>query len=250
MKNLARRLFRSFGLEVRKIKDWQPPPDISETDAAIIRKVSDYTMTSTERQIALLDAVRHITTTGVPGCYVECGTWRGGSSMAAALELIRIGDTSRDLFLYDTFEGMSPPTDADRTVYGHGARELLNGSKPTLGVDLWCWSPLEDVRRNMESTGYPKEKIHLVKGKIEDTVPELAPQEPIALLRLDTDWYESTKHELDHLYPLLSPGGIMIIDDYGHWQGARKAVDEWLSQQQPRPFLHRIDYTGRLLVKP
>ncbi len=100
----------------------------------------------------------------------------------------------------------------------------------------------------MLSTGYPKEKIHLIKGKVEDTIPENIPKE-IALLRLDTDWYESTKHELIHLFPLLKPNGILIIDDYGHWEGARKAVDEYISDNNIHILLNRIDYSGRISVK-
>ena len=92
-------------------------------------------------------------------------------------------------------------------------------------------------------------RVHLIKGMVEQTIPHDAPDQ-IALLRLDTDWYESTAHELKHLYPRLANRGIMIIDDYGHWQGARMAVDEFIQAQDFKPFLHRIDYTGRLIVKP
>jgi O-methyltransferase len=90
--------------------------------------------------------------------------------------------------------------------------------------------------------------VRLVKGKVEDTVPKNAP-EKIALLRLDTDWYESTRRELVHLFPRLVPGGVLIIDDYGHWQGARKAVDEYIAGNQVKILLNRVDYTGRIGVK-
>ena len=107
---------------------------------------------------------------------------------------------------------------------------------------------LEEVQKNMSLTKYPTEKIHFVKGKVEDTIPDKAP-EKIAILRLDTDWYESTKHELEYLFPRLIEGGILIIDDYGHFEGSRIAVDEYLEKNNIHDFLHRIDYTGRLLVK-
>jgi O-methyltransferase len=100
----------------------------------------------------------------------------------------------------------------------------------------------------MASTGYDKQKVHFHQGKVELTIPAAAPDQ-IALLRLDTDWYESTRHELEHLYPRLSPGGILIIDDYGHWSGARKATDEYIEKYAPSLFLARIDYTGRIAVK-
>lgn len=99
----------------------------------------------------------------------------------------------------------------------------------------------------MAATGYPKDNIIFIKGKVEQTIPGTLPGK-IALLRLDTDWYESTKHELNHLYPLLEKAGILIIDDYGAWQGARKAVDEYFSTNGP-VYLHRLDFTGRLVIK-
>jgi hypothetical protein len=99
------------------------------------------------------------------------------------------------------------------------------------------------------STGYPADRLHLVQGKVEDTLPGAAPAR-IALLRLDTDWYESTRHELVHLYPRLVPNGVLIIDDYGDWVGAKEAVDEYFAAQPFQPFLSRMDHTGRLAIKP
>lgn len=204
-------------------------------------------MTSPERQAALVHAVRHIVRRGVGGCLVECGVWRGGSSMAAALTLIREGDVGRALYLFDTFEGMTPPAGADRTADGTPARLLLDRDPDRTGP-VWAVAGLDEVRRNMTSTGYPSDRVHLVKGPVEETLPARSPPGPIALLRLDTDWYGSTKHELVHLFPLVSEGGVLIIDDYGHWAGARKAVDEYFASQPRHYYLHRIDYTGRLII--
>ena len=104
------------------------------------------------------------------------------------------------------------------------------------------------VKKNMASTDYPEENIIYIKGKIEETLPGYIPGK-ISILRLDTDWYESTKHELEHLYPILSPGGVLIIDDYGHFAGARKAVDEYFSGLEKPPYMSRIDYSGRIIIK-
>jgi hypothetical protein len=104
------------------------------------------------------------------------------------------------------------------------------------------------VKELIGSSGYPDAKVHYVVGRVEDTVPDGAPSE-IALLRLDTDWYESTKHELVHLYPRLTPGGVLIIDDYGHWAGCRKAVDEYFSERGRHLLFSRIDYAGRIALK-
>ena len=89
----------------------------------------------------------------------------------------------------------------------------------------------------------------MVKGKVEDTLPGHAPDH-IAVLRLDTDWYASTKHEMEHLYPRLARGGVLIIDDYGHWAGSRQAVDEYLAEHGIHLLLNRTDYTGRMALKP
>jgi O-methyltransferase len=223
------------------------PPDVAPEDGAILRRVADFTMTGIERPLALLHAVRYLAHRGVAGSIVECGVWKGGSMMATALALMDEGDSARDLYLYDTFEGMSPPTDADATTDGTPASVHLDRDEK--GTGYWCRAGIDEVRANMASTGYPEARIHYVKGPVEQTIPEKLPPGPVALLRLDTDWYESTRHELIHLFPLLAPGGVLIVDDYGHWQGAKKAVDEYLATLPRVPYLHRIDYTGRLLIK-
>ena len=170
--------------------------------------------------------------------------------MAIAQTLLKRGDVSRRLYLYDTFEGMTEPDSRDVARDGTLAADLLSAAKRLQDRNLshvWAFASLEDVQRNMALVGYPREQIFFVKGPVEETIPRIVP-ETIALLRLDTDWYASTKHELVHLYPRLMPGGVLMIDDYGHWSGARKATDEYFSGA--RLFLNRIDYTGRLAIKP
>jgi hypothetical protein len=224
------------------------PPDFSAEDIATLEAVAPYTMTSPERVVSLLRAVEYITRAQIPGDIVECGVWRGGSMMAVARALQRLRDTSRSLFLFDTYEGMSPPTEADRSYRGELADTLLS-TQPKEGSWIWAVAQLEGVQGVMERSGYPQERVKFIKGKVEETLPQEAP-ERLALLRLDTDWYESTKHELEHLYPRLSPGGVLIIDDYGHWEGARRAVDEYIAQHRLPLLLQRIDYTGRIAIKP
>jgi hypothetical protein len=251
MKRFVRKILHSFGLDVVRHRPLPAapslPPDLVDEDRAVLERIAGYTMTSVERQIALVQAVRYLSRRGVEGCCIECGVWRGGSSMAIALTLAQEGDTGRRLYLFDTYEGMTPPTAADTTMDGVSARTHLDRDADKTGN--WCVAGLDEVRGNMASTGYPPDRVHFVKGAIEATIPAQAPDGPIALLRLDTDWYESTRHELTHLFPLLVEGGILVIDDYGHWAGARKAVDEYFGGQPRHFYLHRIDYTGRLLIK-
>ena len=168
--------------------------------------------------------------------------------MAVAETLLRAGDTSRSLYLFDTFEGMPPPTENDVDIDGVTAGSLLDRSDKESDESVWCRATLDVVKKALGSTGYPSEKIHFIKGMVEKNIPHFAP-EKIALLRLDTDWYESTKHEMEHLFPRLSRGGVLIIDDYGHWQGARKAIDEYLEKNDVKILLNRIYYTSRIAVK-
>jgi len=221
--------------------------DFSDTDIAIINAVAPYTMTSPERIVGLVRAIEHLVQAGISGNIVECGVWKGGSTMAAALTLLRLGDSGRTLHLFDTFEGMPPAAEIDRDYAGRPADENKQGS-PWLTGDAWCFAGLEEVQKNLTSTGYPAERLRFVPGRVETTIPEHAP-ERIALLRLDTDWYESTRHELEHLYPRLVPGGVLILDDYGYWQGARHATDEYLGRLEKRPLLCRIDSCARIAVK-
>jgi O-methyltransferase len=215
--------------------------------AEVIKRVRRQTMTTAPRIAALCDGVEYLVRAGIGGAIVECGVWRGGSMMAAALTLIRMGETDRDLYLFDTFAGMPQPGETDESspydgysIHKRWRRKRRSG---------WVAVEVEQVRQNVESTGYPPERIHLVEGMVEETLPERAPQS-IALLRLDTDWYGSTRHELEHLYPLLASRGVLIVDDYGHYPGARRAVDEYFAASGEPVLLHRIDYTGRIAVKP
>jgi O-methyltransferase len=215
-----------------------------------IREVAGYTQTTPERIVALRDAVRYVARSGLPGDIVECGVWRGGSMMVIANELVRQGVTDRRLWLYDTYTGMTAPTDDDITVTGRtGAEwvdsELAKPEKDSTGV---TGVSLATVRANVASTGYPAERQTYVVGPVEETLLTGELPERIALLRLDTDFYESTKAEMEQLYPRLVPGGILILDDYGYWQGARKAVDDYFADNAA--LLVRLDNSARLVVKP
>lgn len=228
------------------------PADASPEDRAILDRALPYTMTGEARLQALVDGVRHCERRAIPGAFAECGVWRGGSVLAMILTLQELGAEGRDLYLYDTFDGMTEPTaldvshdDAALATWRDAQQEGTRPWAEVFGPEQYDESAVRDT---LLATGYPSERIHLVKGPVEETVPASAPTE-LALLRLDTDWYESTRHELEHLYPRLAEGGVLIIDDYGHWEGARRAVDEYFEHHAPRPLLARVDYTGRMAVK-
>jgi O-methyltransferase len=222
------------------------PHDFDDEAKAIIEAVRPFTMTSPDKLFALITATRYVATHAIPGDFVECGVWRGGSMHAVARTLAARGETSRDLHLFDTYEGMPPAGERDVRHDGRPAAELLETLPRT--SKTWAVASLDDVRDGFRSVPYPAERVHFVAGRVEETVPAHAP-ERIALLRLDTDWYESTRHELEHLYPRLASGGVLILDDYGWWKGAREAVDEWLAASGERLLLVRAG-SGRIAVRP
>lgn len=230
----------------------QRPPTTSDADWRIIEEARQRSMTGDERMQALIDSVRYLVARGVEGDLVECGVWLGGSVLAMIRTLQDMGVDDRDVWLYDTFEGMSEPTELDSTRFAdESALDSWNRAKQE-GETLWPFWFGEDtfsedkVRALLYATGYPRERLHFVRGKVEDTIPGEVP-ERIALLRLDTDWYESTRHELEHLYPRLARAGVLILDDYGHWDGARRAVDEYFAREPL--LLTRVDYACRVVVK-
>ena len=206
MKELIQKALALFGLRLIVINRHAAPdllPEIHET----FERCRPFTMTSFERIAAVCAAVEYTVANGIRGDFVECGVWRGGSSMAAALTYLRLGRSDVDFYLFDTYEGMSAPTEYDFDAHtGRSAKSLLEGAGKDEGV--WAYAPLADVQANLGSTGYPSDRLHFIQGKVEDTVPAAAPT-AISILRLDTDWYESTKHELEQLFPRLTPGGVL-----------------------------------------
>ncbi len=226
------------------------PKDILADDRflRIYRICRPFTMTTAERMFSLYQAVKYIEENNIPGDFVECGVWKGGSCMLMALTLIELKNTTRKIYLYDTFEGMSEPTEKDVEVGGSGASALLNNADKDDPNSIWCYSAIDEVKKNIFQSGYPSENFILVKGKVEDTIPGITPQK-LSLLRLDTDWYESTYHELNHLYNLLEKNGILIIDDFGFWEGAKKAVLQFFKEKNLHPLINRIDDTGRIIIK-
>jgi hypothetical protein len=221
--------------------------DFSDFEKEVIERIKPFTMTSPERIVSLVRAVDYIEKNKISGDIVECGVWKGGSMMAALLSLIENGSKSRQAFLYDTYEGMSEPTKEDRSFKEDSALKAYI-DKTSYWERIKCFSTLEEVQNNLSAINYPNNKIHYIKGKVEETIPGDIPDE-IAILRLDTDWYESTLHELNYLYPKLTDGGVLIIDDYGHWKGCRKAVDEYFQKHNIQIYLSRIDYTCRIGIK-
>jgi O-methyltransferase len=249
IKRIINRVVNSAGYNIVKATK-KFLPDMDQDFRPVFESCKDYTMTSAERMYNLYKAVEYVIKNNIKGDFVECGVWRGGSAMIIAHTLMKLDVRDRNIFLYDTYEGMSEPGGYDIDYKGRDAKKIMHNSKVDKGKEnsIWCYAGIEDVKKNLYSTDYPKDKFFFIKGKVEETIPGNIPT-AISLLRLDTDWYESTYHELKCLYPLLEKSGILIIDDYGHWQGARKAVDEYFLEINNPVLLSRIDSTGRMTIK-
>ena len=246
LKALVRRAAHALGFEVVRLRD--TVLDASAQDLEIARTVAPYTVTSAQAVHTLLNAIDFVNARGIPGSVVECGVGKGGSVMAAALKLKALGTQDRDIYLFDTFAGMTEPGDEDLSYRGEPARDQYREQRIDERTTDWCHGSLIEVTEAVTGTGYDPARLHFIEGKVEDTLPAQAP-ERIALLRLDTDWYRSTRHELVHLFPRLSPGGVLIIDDYGYWQGARKAVDEYIRENDLKLMLHKVDHSSRIAIK-
>ena len=195
----------------------------------IILKVHDCTMITFNSLFSFIEAVRYVNRWQIPGAIVECGVWRGGAIMAAALTLEQLSVTDRTFYLYDTFCGMPEPSEHDSRFWGSvNPQEKFRLLQTGPDSSDWCRASLDEVKQNLATIQYDFNRFKFVEGKVEETIPGTLPDE-IAILRLDTDWYESTKHEMIHLFPRLVSKGVLIVDDYHTWSGSKKAVDEYLT---------------------
>lgn len=227
-----------------KKKNFKKEKAINQEEYEIIKLGMQYSMASWERLYANLNSIKYLIKAEIEGSIVECGVWRGGSMLTMLKTLKQFSATNRDVYLYDTFTGMSAPSKEDGNFAHEKFKELQTGVEES----NWCYADLNVVKSTIKLVDYPQEKIHFVKGKIEDTVPNTMPDR-ISLLRLDMDWHDPTLHALTYLYPKVEPGGVIILDDYGHWEGCKLAVDRFFEEMNINILLNRIDYTGRIGIK-
>jgi hypothetical protein len=263
LKKIIRRFLLFFNLEVSRIKS-PYHQDMNEEFIKIYEECERFTTTPIERMFVLYKLVKHIVKNKIPGDFVECGVWQGGSCMLMAKTLLLLGDTQRKIYLYDTFDGYSEPTSKDiEIISGKPVNEVLEDKAAIMfyheyhqkdvvedkSNDIkWCYAPIDVVKKNLGSTGYPQENIIFVEGKVEDTIPKTIPDQ-IALMRLDTNWYESTKHELTFMYPIIVKHGVICFNDYGHFQGAQDAYKEYWEENKIESCLIRTDYANRVAIK-
>lgn len=222
-------------------------PELGPEGEELLGAARGLSMTAPVAQWELIQAIRYIEGNRIPGDIVECGVWRGGNLVIAGLLRQRMG-FDRKLWAFDTFAGMTAPSSADFKPAEDLDVEEKFASLNRDDHNDWCMASEEEVLHNFKSRVGTSD-LRTVKGPVEETLkrPENLPEQ-IAILRLDTDFYESTKAEMEILYPRLAKGGVLIVDDYGEWAGARKAVDEYFAGQPV--WLHYVTHTVRLMIKP
>lgn len=263
-----------FGRELRKVKKRQKgvPTFYDDYNHAIgydleseanegIALVRKNTMLPYVNLLTLYEQVVYCENNGIEGDFVECGVWKGGATGLMAYTNLKKGKKRRDIHLFDAFTEICAPdaeVDGDRAVEeiktALGTKAKVSGElQPMTGLYDRFGGPgtIEDNKTLLEEViRYPKEKIHYHVGWFQDTMPEASKQiGKIAILRLDGDWYASTKICLDYLYDKVVDGGFIIIDDYGAYDGCKKAVDEFLANRNINVFINYSSESCRYWIK-
>ena len=252
-REIIKNIINKFNFKIEHKNSWYKRnehfiAEISDLELEILKNISYYSMSTPANHWAIIQSIKHIKENSIKGDLVECGVWRGGN-LILFKKLIDQHKLDKKIFAFDTFEGMPEPTINDYDLKDIKAQQIYDNYK-TKDIK-WCYSTLEEVKKNIFKF-YPDydESFKFIEGKVETTLKNSKNLlDQISLLRLDTYFYESTKIELEILYPKLSSGGVLIIDDYGHWKGSRKAVDEYFELDKNFMWLHRIDYASRILIK-
>lgn len=192
-----------------------------------------HTMIGRKRLENIQVCLESVLNDNIPGDVIETGVWRGGSTIFMRGILKAYGVTDRLVWVADSFEGLPPP-DADNYPADKGM-EFSNIPELAVSVDK--------VRDNFSRYGLLDDQVRFLKGFFRDTLPT-AQIERLALLRLDGDLYESTMQGLTYLYPKVSVGGFVIVDDYGALDACKRAVHDYLDSETLRPQIQRVDWTG------
>ena len=254
IRRIIKSIFGKFGYTVintnlfESLNKRSVPYDMETDFKEIYVKAKNFTMASLSQNYTMYKATEYVINNNIPGDIIECGVWKGGNMMISAYTLLKLRSVEKILYLFDTYEGMSKPSRKDIRSYDNKPASEISKIHEKNDFEKWDYASLEEVKRNLYSTKYPQEKILFIKGKVEDTIPKTIP-EKISILRLDTDFYESTYHELVHLYPKLSINGVLIIDDYGYWKGQKEAVDQYFKEHNIYHFLIRLGDQGRMAIK-
>lgn len=246
IKNILNNIFSLFGVTIIKKSSVKKlnleilkEPIIEDEFKYYTKKIEDIFGKgySANSLYSVYSLCRYIYENKIDGDLIECGVYEGACVAMMLIYFSEKNDFSRNIYLYDTFEGMTKPSKNDH--YFINDKKLYEG-------DNFC--SLDDVKSNLSSINYDKSKIHYIKGDVAQTLQKNNHQ-VIALLRLDTDFYESTLNELNYLYKSVISGGFIIYDDYGHWRGQNEAVNYFHQKNNIKPLLVRTSRKERIEIK-
>jgi len=251
MKKIIKLFLNKIGYNVSKINELENkiPIEASNFEINLINQVKEFSMCDYKNLYLSTQVAKYVKEKNIEGDVVECGVWKGGNLMIFN-SLIKFYEMKKQIFAYDTFEGMTKPSNIDLDFKGNLANDLLAKTKvySNNNDNIWCYSTLDNVKNNIKKITGEISNINFIKGDVLETLDiKINLPKKISILRLDTDFYESTKKELQVLFPLLQNGGILIIDDYGYWSGAKKAVDEYFENKYY--FKHVINCSCRMIIK-
>ncbi|WP_440648615.1 TylF/MycF/NovP-related O-methyltransferase [Candidatus Pelagibacter sp. HIMB1521] len=223
--------------------------ELSNNDNEMIKTISRYSMTPKIRIFTLIQSLKHVNQKNIDGDFVECGVWKGGNIILFKKFLEKeFKNKNKTIYAYDTFEGMTEPTSDDYDLKNNKKASQILKKDKSKKSNSWGVCTIENVKRNILNETGNLDNIKFIKGNVEDTLNEEKNLPlKISILRLDTDWYLSTKKELEVMFSRVISGGIIIIDDYGHWSGSKKAVDEFFKDKYV--WMHYVDYACRLIIK-
>ena len=252
IKIVIKKLLNLLDLEIIN-KKFHPtkwiPIEINNEEIKIINQCKKYSMGGELRMSVLINLVKLINQKKIKGDFVECGVWRGGNIILFQKLIEYFSIKNKIIYGYDTFEGMTPPSKFDIYQNKKTAKFLMSKEKKNHNLEhtIHAICSLDQVKKHINDATKIN-NIKLIKGDVVKTlkINQNLPKK-ISILRLDTDFYDSTKIELEILYPRIQTGGVLIIDDYGEWKGSKKAVDEYFKNNMP--FLHIIDQSSRYLIK-
>jgi O-methyltransferase len=250
LKSIVKKVLRIFNLELRTLVAIKFPPELSiqEIQAITYVKNNHLTMGSILKLIDTAMAVKYIIKNNISGDFVECGVWRGGHSILAK-KIFELNGSDKKVWMFDTFTGMSKPNAVDAKISKPDKAIIKYNLTKNKNFTSWCYAPLNIVINNCIKANINLKQIYFIKGDVLKTLNKENLPESISFLRLDTDFYKSTKKELEILYPRIAKNGVITIDDYGSWQGSRKAVDEYFLKNKVNLFFNIVNYSQRTAIK-
>lgn len=253
LKKIIKKILSIFNYRIISKNDWSKKVEnliveATKKNLEEFETINEISLSSSPNKWSLIQSLKHIQENNIEGDIVETGVFKG-ANLVLINNFLNRSNIEKKIYAYDTYAGQPEPSNLDYDLKGKSMIDKFSDFKKKNITPVFC--SLEDVKKNIKKySPFDYDKIIFIKGKVEETLnsEKNIPQQ-ISLLRLDTDFYESIKKSLDILYPRLSKGGVLIIDDYGHFKGAQTAVDNYFKDKK-NIWMHRVDYTCRLIIKP